>query len=86
METMWKIIKTGRGHKLGVPSMKINDNPVIIANTFNKYFTSVTGSIISSVRSGNSDNENNLILQNIYLIALSIHSQMSNGKKVKVTL
>ena len=66
METMWEIIKTETGktnHKFGVQSLKISDklmdNPVMIANTFNKYFISVTGSIISNVKSVNSDHENN---------------------------
>jgi hypothetical protein len=66
METMWKIIKTETGktnHKLGVQSLKISDTVmdkhVMIANTFNKYFVSVTDSIVSIVRSVNSDHENN---------------------------
>jgi hypothetical protein len=50
-------------HKLGVQSLKINntvtDNHVMIADTFNKYFISVADSIISSVKSGNNDHENN---------------------------
>jgi len=50
-------------HKLGVQSLKINntmtDNHVRIADTFNKYFISVADSIISSVKSGNSDHEDN---------------------------
>ena len=57
---MWKIIKTETGKtncKLGVQSVKIGDtltdNHIMIANTFNKYFTSVTDSIISIVRSVN---------------------------------
>jgi len=63
---MWKIIKTETGktnHKLGVQLLKISDtvmdNHVMIANTFNKYFISVTDSIISIVRSVNTDHENN---------------------------
>jgi phage regulator Rha-like protein len=66
MEIMWKIIKTGTGkknHKFGVSSLKINNtityNHVMIANSFNKRFTSVTDSIIGSVRSGNNDHEDN---------------------------
>ena len=66
MENIWKIIKTETAkinHKLGVQSLKINDtmtdNHVMIANTFNKYFISVGDSIISSVKSGNNDHENN---------------------------
>jgi hypothetical protein len=31
----------------------------MIANTFNKYFISVADSIISGVKSGNNDHENN---------------------------
>ena len=66
METTWKNIKTETGktnHKLGVQSLKINntimDNHVMIANTFNKYFISVTHAIISSVKSGNNIHGNN---------------------------
>jgi len=48
---------------LGVQSLninnKINDNHIVIAYTFNKYFISVARSIISSVGSGNNDHENN---------------------------
>jgi hypothetical protein len=63
---MWKIIKTETGktkHNLGIQSLKINnmvtDNHVMIANTFNKYFISVTDSIISSVKIGNTNHANN---------------------------
>jgi hypothetical protein len=35
------------------------DNNNMIANTFNKYFISVADSIISGVKSGNNDHENN---------------------------
>ena len=66
METLCKIIKTETdktNHKLGVQSLKINntvtDNHIMIDNTFNRYFVSVANSIISSVRSGNNDHENN---------------------------
>ena len=66
METMWKIIKTETGktnHKLGVQSLKINnavtDDHIMIDNAVNRYFISVANSIISSVRSGNNDHENN---------------------------
>jgi hypothetical protein len=34
-------------------------NNDMIANTFNKYFISVADSIISGVKSGNNDHENN---------------------------
>ena len=63
---MWKIIKTETGktnHKLGVQLLKISDTVtdkhIMIANTFNKYFISVTDSIISIVRSVNNNHENN---------------------------
>jgi hypothetical protein len=66
METMFKIIKTETGktnHKFGVQSLKINnkimDNHIVIAYTFNKYFISVAHSIISSVKSGNNNHQNN---------------------------
>ena len=66
METMWKIIKTETAktnHKFGFQSLKISntmtDNHVIVADTFNKYFILVTDSLISSVKSGNNDHENN---------------------------
>ena len=66
LETMWKIIKTGTGktnHKLWIQSLKINDmimdNHIMIAYTFNKYFISAADSIISSVKSGNSDHASN---------------------------
>jgi hypothetical protein len=35
------------------------DNHDMIANTFNKYFISVADLIISGVKSGNNDHENN---------------------------
>jgi hypothetical protein len=64
METMRKIIKTETGktnHKMGVQLLKISDTVtdkhVMIANTFNKYFISITDSIISIVRSVNNDHE-----------------------------
>ena len=66
METMWKIIKTETAktnHKFGFQSLKISntmtDNHVIVADTFNKYFISVADSLISGVKSGNNDHENN---------------------------
>jgi len=66
MEIMWRIIKTETtkiNHKWGVLSLKTNntmtDNHVMIADAFNKYFISVADSIISSVKSGNNDHENN---------------------------
>jgi hypothetical protein len=45
------------------------------AHTFNKF---AADSIIQGVRSGNNDHENNTIPIK-YLIALSNHSQTSNG-------
>ena len=66
METVWKIIKTETAktnHKLGVQSLKINnimtDNHIMIADIFNRYFISVADSIISRIKSGNNDHENN---------------------------
>jgi len=66
METTWKIIKreTGkRNHKLGVHSLKINNNimhnHIMIVITFNRFFISVAHAIISSVKSGNNIHGNN---------------------------
>ena len=61
---MWKIIKTETdktNQELRAQSLKINDtvtdNHTMITNTFNKYFISVTDSVINNVKSSNNDHK-----------------------------